>query len=142
MKLFATMLLLASNASAFSIPKAVNIQRTFDPLEFAESPKDTTNHPNTMAKVAATAAAAFVAHPLVAFAEEAEVDDYEYGAVNAPIGIAWAAGTALIATSLLPLLLQGGEEAFEEMKEQDKGTFGRKNGNVLDKRNNKGGRGR
>ena len=55
--------------------------------------------------------------------------------MNAPIGIAWAAGIALIATSLLPLALKGGEEAFEEMKENDAKTWGKKNNSdVLNRR--------
>lgn len=139
MKTFAllTTALLASSTTAFSTPKP----NTFDPLNLATPKIDSspTNH-HVVAKFAAAAAATFVTHPLAALAEEA--DDYEYGAVNAPIGIAWAAGSALILTSLLPLALQGGEEAFEEMKETEKGTWGKKNNNVLSQKNKKGGRGR
>lgn len=47
------------------------------------------------------------------------VDDYEYGKVNAPIGIAWGVGVLAIATSLLPLLLKGGEEALDDMRENE-----------------------
>lgn len=125
--------LLATSVSAFSTPKPTNIQSSFDPLDLAEP--CTTSNTNHVAGFAATIGAALVAHPLAALAEEA--DDYEYGAVNAPIGIAWAAGTALIATSLLPLALKGGEEAFEEMKEQDSQTWGKKNRDVLSGRGKK-----
>ena len=59
-------------------------------------------------------------------------DDYEYGAVNAPISMAWIGGIFLILTSLLPLALQGGEEAFEEMKANDADNWGKKN-NALDR---------
>jgi len=61
--------------------------------------------------------------PIVALAEEAE--DYEYGAVGAPIGIAWFFGVLAIATSFLPLLLKGGEEALEQQRKDEKGSFGR-----------------
>uniref|UniRef100_A0A7R9WYD4 PSII 6.1 kDa protein n=1 Tax=Craspedostauros australis TaxID=1486917 RepID=A0A7R9WYD4_9STRA len=73
-------------------------------------------------KMIATLPIAIATSPLVALAEE--VDDYEYGAVNAPIGIAWAGGVLVIATALLPLALQGGEEAFEEMKDRDSSSWG------------------
>eukprot|EP00339_Tiarina_fusa_P028531 CAMPEP_0117029284 /NCGR_PEP_ID=MMETSP0472-20121206/21220_1 /TAXON_ID=693140 ORGANISM="Tiarina fusus, Strain LIS" /NCGR_SAMPLE_ID=MMETSP0472 /ASSEMBLY_ACC=CAM_ASM_000603 /LENGTH=129 /DNA_ID=CAMNT_0004737011 /DNA_START=51 /DNA_END=440 /DNA_ORIENTATION=+ len=79
-----------------------------------------------------TSAAVIATSPLIALAEE--VDDYEYGAVNAPIGIAWAAGVLAVATALLPLALQGGEEAFEEMKERDSGKWGSGNSDALKKR--------
>jgi hypothetical protein len=63
-----------------------------------------------------------------------EVDDYEYGAVDAPIGLAWGAGVLAVATALLPIALKGGEEAFEEMKSQDADTWGTGNSNRLNKR--------
>lgn len=79
-----------------------------------------------LAKTAAVSAALAAALPSAALAAVSEVntEDYEYGAVDAPIGLAWAAGTVLILTSLLPLALKGGEEAFEEMREADEGKFG------------------
>ena len=80
--------------------------------------------------VAATTAA-IATSPLIALAEE--VDEYEYGAVNAPIGIAWAGGVLVILTALLPLALQGGEEAFEEMKERDAGKWGTGSNDALDR---------
>ena len=81
---------------------------------------------------ATTAAVVVSTSPLMAFAEEA--DDYEYGAVNAPIGIAWAGGVLAILTALLPVALQGGEEAFEEMRERDEGKFGTGDSSALDRR--------
>jgi len=38
-----------------------------------------------------------------------------------------------VLTALLPLALQGGEEAFEEMKETDSSTWGTGKSNKLDK---------
>lgn len=61
-------------------------------------------------------------------------DDYEYGAVSAPIGLAWGVGLLAVLTALLPLALQGGEEAFEEMRGQEEGTWGGKNSDRLNKR--------
>jgi hypothetical protein len=55
-----------------------------------------------------------------------ENDDYEYGAVNAPIGLAVGGGILAILTALLPIALRGGEEAFEEIKDRDAGTFGKR----------------
>jgi hypothetical protein len=75
------------------------------------------------AKIAAAfTVAAINLAPLVALAEE----DYEYGAVDAPIGIAVGGGVLFILTALLPLVLKGGEEAFEEMKDRDADSFGAK----------------
>jgi hypothetical protein len=66
--------------------------------------------------------ASIAASPLVAMAEE--VDDIEYGSVDAPIGIAVAGGVLAILTAAVPIFLQGGEEAFEEMRERDEGQWG------------------
>jgi hypothetical protein len=63
-----------------------------------------------------------------------EADDYEYGAVDAPIGLAWGAGILVIATALLPLAMQGGEEAFEEMRQKDADSWGTGNSDRLNKR--------
>ncbi|GMH53847.1 hypothetical protein TL16_g01544 [Triparma laevis f. inornata] len=62
----------------------------------------------------------------------AQADGYEYGAVDAPISIAWGVGVLAILTSLLPLALQGGEEALEDMRENEKYSFG-KGKDVLNK---------
>ena len=80
----------------------------------------------------AVAAAVALSSPLVAMAEE--VDDYEYGAVDAPIGIAVGGGILAILTALLPIALRGGEEAFEEMRERDSGNWGTGRSDSLDKR--------
>lgn len=79
-----------------------------------------------------TAAVTIATSPLAAIA--IENDDYEYGAVNAPIGLAWGAGVLAILTALLPIALRGGEDAFNEMKEQDKGSWGSGNSDRLNKR--------
>jgi beta-lactamase regulating signal transducer with metallopeptidase domain len=75
----------------------------------------------------ATAAAAFVVANVVPAVVLAVEENYEYGAVDAPISIAWVAGIFAILTAALPLLLRSGEEAFEEMRERDSDTFGAKN---------------
>lgn len=87
----------------------------------------------TMTKKVASATATLVAaFPSIAMAVVEADGDYEYGAVDAPISIAWVGGAFLILTSFLPLALRGGEEAFEEMKERDADSFGKSN-NVLDR---------
>ena len=74
--------------------------------------------------------------PLIKFTKTDEIagDTYEYGAVDAPIGLAWGVGVLVILSALLPLALQGGEEAFEEMKESESDTWGSGNSNRLNKR--------
>jgi hypothetical protein len=87
-----------------------------------------------MFQVATTTAAVVLStSPLMALAEE----DYEYGAVSAPIGLAWGAGVLAILTALLPIALKGGEEAFEEMKEQDKDKWGSGKSDSLNSRRKK-----
>ena len=76
-----------------------------------------------LSKFAMTAAVAITTSPLMALAEAD--GDYEYGAVDAPIGIAVAGGLLAILTAAVPLAMQGGEEAFEEMKERDSNKWGR-----------------
>jgi hypothetical protein len=92
--------------------------------------------PSVNAKIAAalTIAAINIA-PLAALAEGLAEEDYEYGAVDAPIGIAVAGGIVAILTALLPVVMKGGAEAFEEMKDRDAdaGSFG-KNKDVLNGR--------
>lgn len=44
--------------------------------------------------------------------------------MDAPIGLAVGGGILAILTALLPVFLRGGEEAFEEIRERDEGTFG------------------
>ena len=82
--------------------------------------------------VAASSAAVLANLPLLVKAVE-EADEYEYGSVNAPISIAVVGGILAVLTALLPLLLRGGEEAFEEMRDRDADTFGKKN-KALDKK--------
>jgi hypothetical protein len=69
-------------------------------------------------------------------AVDAAAGDYEYGAVNAPIGLAVGGGILAILTALLPVALRGGEDAFNEIRDRDASTFGdnKKNKNVLNKR--------
>jgi len=55
-------------------------------------------------------------------------------AVDAPIGIAVGGGILAILTALLPVFLKGGEEAFEEMKENDAAGWGTGNSDKLRKR--------
>ena len=114
---------LASLSHGFVV-KSPTIQRTA-PMEAFPSKQKLVE--------AATAAAVVVStSPLMALAEAEE--DYEYGAVNAPIGLAWGVGVLAILTALLPLALRGGEEAFEEMKEKDAPTWGTGNKDKLTKR--------
>mmetsp|Transcript_19781 Transcript_19781/g.27151 ORF Transcript_19781/g.27151 Transcript_19781/m.27151 type:complete len:145 (-) Transcript_19781:317-751(-) len=133
--------LLATVATAFVAPstkqhsfvtlqakKSNDINSSFDPLNLSAEDKPISK----IAAASATAAAIMASSPLMALAEEA--DDYEYGAVNAPIGIAVGGGLLAIATALLPIVLKGGEEAFEEMKDRDSDSWGTGNTSRLDKR--------
>ena len=88
---------------------------------------------NKAALPAAVATLTVMAAPFAAIAEEV-ADDYEYGAVDAPIGLAWGAGLLAVLTALLPIALQGGEEAFEEMKAKDADSWGSGNSNRLNSR--------
>ena len=47
--------------------------------------------------------------------------------------IAWAGGVLAILTALLPIALSGGEDAFNEMKENDAGKFGTGDTSALDR---------
>jgi hypothetical protein len=80
---------------------------------------------NLSTKVAATAAFIVANAPAVVLA--IEDDGYEYGKVDAPIGFAWAAGVLVLGTAFLPVLMKGGEEAFDEMRDREKDTFGKNN---------------
>mmetsp|Transcript_9240 Transcript_9240/g.11657 ORF Transcript_9240/g.11657 Transcript_9240/m.11657 type:complete len:146 (+) Transcript_9240:62-499(+) len=107
-------------------------KNSFDPLNISNDDSNVLNKDTisvSMPKIAAASAAVFALHPLSALAEE--VDDYQYGAVNAPIGLAWGAGVLAILTALVPVLLKGGEEAFEEMREQEADTWGSGNRDKL-----------
>mmetsp|Transcript_20155 Transcript_20155/g.23011 ORF Transcript_20155/g.23011 Transcript_20155/m.23011 type:complete len:150 (-) Transcript_20155:81-530(-) len=96
-------------------------------------------HGSKILQATTTIAIAVSASPLVAMAE-AVVDDYEYGAVNAPIGLAWGAGVLAIITAAVPVLLSGGEDAFNEMKEQDSATWGTGRTDALSGRKNSKGK--
>lgn len=48
-------------------------------------------------------------------------------------GLAWGVGVLAILTALLPIALQGGEEEFEKMKNQDADTWGSGNADALNK---------
>eukprot|EP00550_Attheya_septentrionalis_P000350 CAMPEP_0198290950 /NCGR_PEP_ID=MMETSP1449-20131203/8631_1 /TAXON_ID=420275 /ORGANISM="Attheya septentrionalis, Strain CCMP2084" /LENGTH=151 /DNA_ID=CAMNT_0043989519 /DNA_START=61 /DNA_END=516 /DNA_ORIENTATION=+ len=149
MKLVTLLLLAASTCSAFVAPSSrssasfvrLNAMQedssaaSFDPLGMASisSRKMSSTGARSVTGAMAAAMAAMVASPLMALAEEAE-GDYEYGAVDAPIGLAWAGGVVLILTALLPIAMQGGEEAFDEMKERDSTNWGKKDQDTLKKR--------
>lgn len=102
-------------AAAFVPQKASKVN--FSPLQASTKPVA-----EKVAQFVTSAAVVMSTSPIMALAEE--VDDYEYGAVNAPIGIAWAAGVLAVLTALLPLALQGGEDAFNEMKDRDADQWG------------------
>jgi hypothetical protein len=108
-------ILMVQYAAAFVPQKAS--QANFAALQASTKPVA-----EKVAQFVTTAAVVMSTSPIMALAEE--VDDYEYGAVNAPIGIAWAAGVLAVLTALLPLALQGGEDAFNEMKDRDADQWG------------------
>mmetsp|Transcript_10335 Transcript_10335/g.21260 ORF Transcript_10335/g.21260 Transcript_10335/m.21260 type:complete len:127 (-) Transcript_10335:103-483(-) len=109
---FIIALLLPISALSFSFPGSLNAAKlTSPPLAFKPTPKHL-----AVATIA-------VSQPFIAIAEE--VDNYEYGAVDAPIGIAWGVGVLAILTSLLPLALKGGEEALDDMRENEGYSFGK-----------------
>jgi hypothetical protein len=115
--------------------------------ETTEERMDGLTSPSRVAPIqralATTAAAWMTAAVLIpaasawaATASSSEADEYVYGSVDAPVGLAVGAGILAIATAALPVLLRGGEEAFEEIRERDEGTFGSpdKNKDVLKSR--------
>ena len=114
----------AGNALAFSTPKHASHSNKmmFDPV-MPEMVASTSNK-NITPKAAAAAAAAFLTPMIAQAAIVEEADGYEYGAVDAPVGIAWAAGALAILTAAVPIVMQGGEEAFEEMRERDASSWG------------------
>lgn len=117
--------LLASTVAAF-VSKAASTARAF-PLQ--ASPFE-----NVESKIAGASAFLMVNIPSIVLAVAEVEDDYEYGKVDAPIGLAVGVGILAILTALLPIALQGGEKAFEEIKERDANTFGKKNSDVLKKK--------
>mmetsp|Transcript_18605 Transcript_18605/g.44119 ORF Transcript_18605/g.44119 Transcript_18605/m.44119 type:complete len:141 (+) Transcript_18605:83-505(+) len=116
----------ATAASAFThhhqvrpVPATRAEAAKFDPLGLAE--EDATKPAAAATAAAAGVFATLAASPLAAVAES---DDYEYGAVDAPIGIAWAAGAFAILTAAVPVFLQSGEKALEQQRIDEKGSFG------------------
>lgn len=114
--------LIVATATAFAPNASV---RQSSPVRLQASKNQDDDFLNKISRqTTVTAASVMVAlstSPLIALAD----DEYEYGAVDAPIGIAWAGGLLAVLTALLPLALQGGEEAFEEMKNNDQDTWGK-----------------
>ena len=81
-----------------------------------------------------TAAVAGIVAANIPTLAQAVEDDYEYGKVDAPIGLAVGAGLLAIITAAVPVLLSPGEEAFEEIRSREESTFGKKNSDVLKKK--------
>ncbi|KAL7527875.1 hypothetical protein ACHAXR_002177 [Thalassiosira sp. AJA248-18] len=107
-------LLSVSSTSAFVAPRpAVPVQTA---LQATNQNLEKLSHAATVAAAALTTAT--LASPLAALAE----DDYVYGEVNAPGGLGLAAGLGVLAilTAAVPVILAPGEDAFNEMKENDK----------------------
>lgn len=118
LKTLYVLLLAATTATAFVLPT----KPFAHPNVISESPVVETSSSAVVAPVsAAIMTMAITSLPVLAVIED---DDYEYGAVDAPIGLAWGAGVLAILTALLPIALRGGEDAFNEMRERDKDTFG------------------
>lgn len=124
-KMILSFLVALQSVAAF-VPDQVN-RLTFAPLAASQKPIS-----EKVSQLLTTTAVIVSTSPVIALAEEP--DGYEYGAVNAPIGIAWAGGVFAILTALLPLALRSGEEAFEEMKERDAGKWGTGNTDALKKK--------
>ena len=116
---------LVAGSSAFSAPKPNNAMKTFDPV----MPAITAQKNKAPAAFLASAA---LLNPMIA--QAVEDPDYEYGAVDAPIGVAWGAGIVVILTAAVPVFMQGGEEAFNEMKELDSDKWGSGNSDRLNSR--------
>uniref|UniRef100_A0A7S0GEB5 RxLR effector protein n=1 Tax=Proboscia inermis TaxID=420281 RepID=A0A7S0GEB5_9STRA len=140
---FISAILLCSTATAFvgisskkTAPSVINARQSTHSLNANVSekydsavfdPMVSTQKRNVAPSLALAISAAIMTSPLLAIAEEMEDDNYEYGAVNAPGGLAIAVvgGVLAVLSALLPLVLQGGEDAFEEMKASDKKTWGK-----------------
>mmetsp|Transcript_8097 Transcript_8097/g.12525 ORF Transcript_8097/g.12525 Transcript_8097/m.12525 type:complete len:151 (+) Transcript_8097:126-578(+) len=121
--LFLVALLVACN-HAF-VPKTFGRQQQQQGTALmAKQDNNNNNNNNIMQATTLLTQSFLLLAPTVAKAVEDAPDDYEYGAVNAPIGIAAVGGLLAILTALLPLALQGGEEAFEEMRERDSTKWG------------------
>lgn len=101
-----TALFILQGIAAFAPPK-----HRFSPLLSLEASDAKPQYTvEKIVQIATTAAVAVAASPLVALAEE--VDSYEYGAVNAPIGIAWAVGKKANPTIYVTSLSMNCPDAF------------------------------
>ena len=77
----------------------------------------------------AAATFAAVTSPAAALAAaSADTCGSECGTVDAPGWVLPLGAVLVIGTSLLPLVLKDGEEAFEDIKERDAGFFGKTRG--------------
>jgi hypothetical protein len=133
-----------SKASTTTAAIAVGSSFPLDHKEDAEFANSVASKPTvndsslvrTLTFNAITLSALVAATSPVLAAVDAAAGDYEYGAVNAPIGLAVGGGILAILTALLPVALRGGEDAFNEIRDRDASTFGdnKKNKNVLNKR--------
>lgn len=112
-------------SAAFVHPSLSNTRHASSQLYASSKPAN-----NFEIKIAAASAFIVANVPASVIAAVVE-DDYEYGKVDAPIGLAWGVGVLAILTALLPIALKGGEEAFEEIKERDSATFGKDNKDLL-----------
>ncbi|CAM9615525.1 unnamed protein product [Heterosigma akashiwo] len=58
--------------------------------------------------------------PSSVYAAVEQADDYEYGAVNAPGWILPVGAFVVIATAAVPIFLQSGQEAFDDISDKSK----------------------
>lgn len=128
---------MSRNFLAFLLVAVLGTTSAFAPSQASSRPalvrlEATRSEQAKQAIAIATATLMTTAAPLVAIAEE--VDNYEYGAVSAPPVVPIIGGILAIATALLPIAMSGGEDAFNEMKEQDADSWGTGNSNKLNKR--------
>lgn len=124
--------LVVTFASAFVVPSAQTSRPALVRLDASNKSVEPKNFLGVAAAAIMTSAA-----PAAVWAAENAPDDYEYGAVDAPISIAWVVGVLAILTALLPVALKGGEEAFEEMKDRDSDQWGSGTSDVLNKNRRK-----
>lgn len=109
--------MLVSCAQAFAPPASSSSSSTTTRTATTTLSAGVVTVPQEWKDKAAVASAAVVTANLPVWATALAVeDDYEYGAVDAPIAIPIVGGILAIATALLPILLRPGEEAFEEVR--------------------------
>ena len=126
------LLLTAATTAFVPTPQHKQRARAALPLQASSSSSSSSLQQDLQVKIAAATTFVMVNFPTIAMA--VVEDDYEYGKVDAPIGLAVGGGLLAILTALLPIALKGGEEAFEEIREREKDTFGGSNKDVLKKR--------